>query len=130
MRDEIRDVCFRLNFFELVYELVREVPKGRVTTYSAIARHLGNPRGARAVGWAMRACTTPNVPCHRVIKADGDIGGYSSANGVNKKIAMLKREGVRVRDRRIDLTRYFFDDFNFGPTIRILRKNVAADLSH
>jgi O-6-methylguanine DNA methyltransferase len=102
-----------LNFFELVYEAVRQVPRGRVTTYSAIAKYLGNPRGARAVGWAMRACSDPEIPCHRVIRADGDVGGWSSASGLREKIGLLRREGIQVRKRRVDLSRYYFGAFEF-----------------
>ncbi len=102
------------NFFELVYDMVRQVPQGRVTTYSAIARFLNNPRGSRAVGWAMRQCpyTNDDVPCHRVIKADGSVGGYG-AEGVLKKASLLRKEGIKVRQGRIELSRYLFTNFSF-----------------
>ncbi|HYB04039.1 MAG TPA: MGMT family protein [Nitrososphaerales archaeon] len=102
------------NFFELVYLVVKQVPPGRVTTYSAVARFLNNPRGSRAVGWAMRQCPYPNdnVPCHRVIKADGSVGGYG-VEGVLKKASLLRKEGIRVRQGRIDLSRYFFKNFSY-----------------
>jgi O-6-methylguanine DNA methyltransferase len=104
-----------LNYFELVYEVVRQVPRGRVTTYSAIAKYLGNPRAARAVGWAMRACSDPRIPCQRVIKADGHVSGWSSPSGLEEKIALLKRDGVVVKREIVDLKRYYFDDFKLRP---------------
>ncbi len=100
------------NFFELVYIIVAQVPRGKVTTYSAVARFLNNPRGSRAVGWAMRQCPYPNskVPCHRVIKADGSVGGYGG-EGVLKKASLLRKEGIRIREGKIDRSRYMFTSF-------------------
>jgi O-6-methylguanine DNA methyltransferase len=113
-----------LNFFELVYEAVKQVPRGRVTTYSAIANYLGNPRAARAVGWAMRACSDPKIPCQRVIKADGDVRGWSSPTGLDEKIALLRKEGVVIKRERVDLSRYYFDDFKFRPMSRSQRLKI------
>jgi len=98
------------NFFELVYLVVAQVPNGRVTTYSSVARFLNNPRGSRAVGWAMRQCPYPKVPCHRVIKADGSVGGYGG-EGVVKKASMLRKEGIQIRRGKIDLSKYLFTNF-------------------
>ncbi|MFI5420704.1 MAG: MGMT family protein [Nitrososphaerales archaeon] len=102
----------RPNFFELVYEVAVQVPEGRVTTYSAIAKYLGNPRGSRAVGWAMRQCPYPlsKVPCHRVIKSDGTVGGFGG-EGTERKIVLLRKEGIHVRKGQVNLDRYFFDQF-------------------
>src|ERR1700676_3901921 len=102
----------RQNFFELVYAAVAQVPKGRVTTYSAVAKYLGNPRSSRAVGWAMRQCPYPltKIPCHRVIKADGSIGGFGG-DGARRKISLLRKEGVAVRKGQVALDRYFFNQF-------------------
>ncbi len=100
------------NFYELVYKVVRQVPEGKVTTYSAVARYLNNPRGSRAVGWAMRQCPYPNsdVPCHRVIKADGSVGKYGG-EGALKKASLLKKEGIQIKRGKIDLARYLFSNF-------------------
>jgi len=105
----------RPNFFELVYQAVAQVPEGRVTTYAAVARYLSNPRGARAVGWAMRQCPYPitKIPCHRVIKSDGTVGGYGS-EGIDKKITLLRDEGISIRKGKIDLGRYYFDRFRLN----------------
>lgn len=72
-----------------------QIPEGEVRTYQEIARMVGSPRAARAVG---NACNqnpfAPDVPCHRVVASNGKLGGY--ALGLNKKIALLKKEGVKA----------------------------------
>jgi len=87
--------------------LLRLVPVGRVTTYGEIARALGS-KGFRAVGMSMNKNPyAPEVPCHRVVGAGGKIGGF--AEGVDKKIRMLRREGVRVVDGMVvDFERVFW----------------------
>jgi methylated-DNA-protein-cysteine methyltransferase-like protein len=94
------------SFPERVYAIVLAVPRGRVITYGAIARLLGDPRQARQVGWAMAATPDrqPPIPAHRVIKADGELPG-----GHERHRALLKAEGVRfLDDGRIDLDRYLW----------------------
>ncbi len=82
-------------FDSLVYRALESVPPGRVTTYGEIARALGDIRAARAVAEALsKNPFAPEVPCHRVVYGDGRIGGY--AGGVEKKIALLEEEGVRI----------------------------------
>ena len=83
-------------------ELLRQIPKGKVTTYREIARVLDS-QAYRAVGRAMaKNRNLVVVPCHRVVCSDGKVGGY--ANGVDQKIELLEREGVAViRERVIDL---------------------------
>jgi len=97
------------------YELLRQVPSGRVTTYGAIAKALGKPRSSRLMGAIMRANPyAPEVPCHRVVRSDGGIGGYSgsSEENIKRKISMLAAEGVMVRNGRVvNFERVFFDDF-------------------
>jgi len=83
-------------FQEKVFQAIKKIPKGKITTYSAIARFLGKPDAARAVGNACNANPfAPRVPCHRVVKSSGGIGGY--AFGVKRKIALLKKEGIAVK---------------------------------
>lgn len=102
-----------MNFDGKVWELCRKIPKGKVTTYKELARAL-NSKAYRAVGNAMNrnpygAWTTRGkdmVPCHRVINSDGKIGGF--ARGRAAKISLLKKEGVEIRDNRIDLKRFLF----------------------
>jgi methylated-DNA-[protein]-cysteine S-methyltransferase len=86
-------------FAERCYALLRRVPKGRVTTYKAIAETLGT-KAYRAVGNAMRTNPRPiDVPCHRVVKSDGTLGGY--LYGAAKKAALLESEGVAVREGKV-----------------------------
>ncbi|MBW2980096.1 MGMT family protein [Candidatus Woesearchaeota archaeon] len=88
-------------FQESVYKLLKRIPKGRVTTYKEIARALGR-RGQiyRAVGRALHDNKTPIViPCHRVVASDSSIGGYS--RGIKKKTALLKKEGVGIKNNKI-----------------------------
>ncbi len=84
-----------------VWEALRLIPRGRVTTYGAIARYLGTG-AVRAVGSAVgKNPDAPTVPCHRVVRSDGTIGRYSGGEGVATKIALLADEGVTTRDGRI-----------------------------
>ncbi|MBI5398840.1 MGMT family protein [Candidatus Woesearchaeota archaeon] len=86
-------------FNERVYELLRRVPAGKVTTYAELAHALGT-KAYRAVGNAMNKNPyAPLVPCHRVVKSDGCIGGF--ALGCEKKIALLEKEGVYVKNGKI-----------------------------
>ena len=85
-------------FFDRVYEVVKQVPRGKVTTYGDVARLCGNPRMSRQVGWALHCNPQPGViPCHRVVGADGGITGY--AGGIGRKIALLELEGSLPRGK-------------------------------
>jgi methylated-DNA-protein-cysteine methyltransferase related protein len=93
-------------FDERVYALVRQVPEGRVVTYGAIARALGEPRKAREVGWAMHHCPD-DVPAHRVINRFGEVTGDLATSGAEFRRRELEAEGVRFDQRgRCDLGRY------------------------
>ncbi len=95
------------NFYEKCYELLSQVPAGKVTTYGEIARALGSS-AYRAVGTAMAKNDQLIIrPCHRVVKSDARIGEY--ALGSHKKEALLKREGVAVVNGRvINFNQYFY----------------------
>ena len=67
-----------MNFYQRVYELARRIPAGRCASYGQLALMLGNPRASRAVGYAMRACKDPAVPCHRVLRGDGSTAEASA----------------------------------------------------
>ncbi|MDD5172320.1 MAG: MGMT family protein [Candidatus ainarchaeum sp.] len=84
------------SFTEKVYSACARIPKGKVSTYSRIARAIKKPKSARAVGNALNKNRSKSVPCHRVIRSDGDVGGF--AHGTRKKIAMLRREGVEIKN--------------------------------
>lgn len=97
-------------FFERVYELVREVPEGRVVTYGQIAAALGDARRARTVGWAMRVCPD-DVPWHRVVNAKGGLSTGSRSRGFNLQRALLEDEGLHFDSNgRIDLDVYGWNE--------------------
>lgn len=85
-----------------VYRVVRDIPRGKVLTYKKVAELTGNPRAWRAVGNILnKNPDLKTIPCHRVIRSDGKIGGYRF--GVNKKIDLLKKEGVIIVRGKIAL---------------------------
>lgn len=79
-------------FKEKVQNIVRNIPKGKVLTYKEVAKRAGSINASRAVGNIMKANFDPKIPCHRVIRSDGKMGGYNRG-GIIKKIAILKKEG-------------------------------------
>jgi methylated-DNA-[protein]-cysteine S-methyltransferase len=92
-------------FQQQVYNLTARIPKGRISTYQAIASALKKSGASRAVGNALHKNPyAPKVPCHRVIKSDGRLGGY--AGGSAKKKALLKKEGISITGDKIDLKKY------------------------
>src|ERR1043165_1187701 len=100
------------NFFALVYEVARQIPKGRVTSYGAIARCLGTKMSARMVGWAMHAAGSakPKVPAHRVVNRNGMLTGKHHFNPPSQMEALLKKEGVKVKnDTVVDFKKLFWD---------------------
>lgn len=92
-------------FEEKVYQVLTQIPKGRVTTYGEIARYLKMPRSSRAVGGALnRNPFAPEIPCHRVVGSTGLLTGY--AFGLNKKIELLESEGVFIHHGRVSLKKF------------------------
>lgn len=88
------------DFNKKVWAALKLIPRGRVTTYKELAKYLGRSKAARAVGNALNKNPgAPKVPCHRVIKSDGRIGGY--AKGIRKKIELLKKEGIKIERGKI-----------------------------
>ena len=82
-------------FYQAVWKACAEIPRGEVRTYGWIAKRIGKPKSARAVGQALgKNPFAPTVPCHRVVGADGRLTGYSAAGGVAKKSRMLRAEGA------------------------------------
>jgi methylated-DNA-[protein]-cysteine S-methyltransferase len=91
-----------------VYTVTKKIPRGKVATYKAVARAIGSPRAYRAVGNALNKNPyAPKVPCHRVVCADGRLGGF--AGGSDKKIRLLKGEGVLVKSGRVSLQKFGFN---------------------
>jgi len=94
------------SFNEKCYEILRKVPKGKITTYKEIAKAL-NSKAYRAVGNAMNKNPyAPKVACHRVINFNGNVGGFAS--GQKNKIRMLRAEGIEIKNNKIDLKKYLF----------------------
>ncbi len=88
------------DFQEKTYKFCKKIPKGKVTTYAALAKAMGHPKAFRAVGNALNKNPfAPKVPCHRVVSSTGDLGGY--AFGSNKKVKILKSEGVLVSKNKV-----------------------------
>lgn len=79
-------------FQKKVYEIVNKIPKGKVLSYKEVAKKAGSSLAYRAVGNILNKNKDPKIPCHRVIRSDGKIGGYNK--GIKKKIDILKKEGV------------------------------------
>ncbi|MBI3323151.1 MAG: MGMT family protein [Candidatus Omnitrophica bacterium] len=91
-----RDEC--TPFQRKVYEALLKIPRGQVRTYAEVARTIGRPRAARAVGQALkRNRWAPAIPCHRVVASDGKLGGYSGPGGLAGKRRLLRREGAPPR---------------------------------
>jgi methylated-DNA-protein-cysteine methyltransferase-like protein len=99
-------------FFQRVYEVVKMVPAGRVTTYGAIARYLGSPGAARMVGWALNQShyATEYIPAHRVVNREGLLTGKHHFDGSNLMQELLENEGAIIRGNRIiNLEDLFWD---------------------
>lgn len=100
------------NFFENVWDVARLIPKGRVSSYGAIAKYLGSGRSARMVGWAMNGAhkVRPKVPAHRVVNRLGILSGkhHFSPPGIMEEL--LKKEGIKVKnDQVVDFKKIFWD---------------------
>ncbi len=98
------------DFYEKVYEVVRQVPYGRVTSYGAIARYLGAARSSRMVGYAMNMSHTKEVPAHRVVNRMGMLTGKHHFPGIHLMQQLLENEGIVVVDDQVkDFDRHFWD---------------------
>ncbi len=100
------------NFFEQVYQVARQIPKGRVTSYGAIAAALGTKLSARMVGWAMNGAhqVRPKVPAHRVVNRNGMLSGKHHFPTPDAMEELLRKEGVMVEnDTIVDFKKHFWD---------------------
>jgi methylated-DNA-protein-cysteine methyltransferase-like protein len=100
------------SFFELVYEVARQIPRGRVTSYGAIAACLGAKSSARMVGWAMNGAgrVKPKVPAHRVVNRIGMLSGKHHFSPPGSMENLLKKEGIKVKaDQVVDFKKLFWD---------------------
>jgi methylated-DNA-protein-cysteine methyltransferase-like protein len=99
-----------LNFFDRVYDVVKLIPFGKVTSYGAIANYLGAKRSARLVGYAMNSSHGKDVPAHRVVNRKGLLTGKHHFQGTNLMQQLLESEGIVVEDNQIqDLDTVFWD---------------------
>ena len=102
------------NFFEQIFEVVSLIPKGKVTSYGAIAAYLGSKGSARMVGWAMNAShsSKKNVPAHRVVNRNGQLTGKHHFDGPDLMQQLLENEGIEVIDNQIQkFSEIFWDPY-------------------
>ena len=98
------------NFFEKVYQVARQIPYGKVTTYGAIGQYLGSAKSARMVGWALNKSGLINVPAHRVVNKQGLLTGKYHFDGVTLMKQLLENEGIVVINNQIqEMDIYFWD---------------------
>lgn len=99
------------DFFTQVYSVVKLIPKGRVTSYGAIAKYLSSPQASRMVGWAMNAAHgDPKIPAHRVVNRNGLLTGKMHFSDPNRMQELLEKEGIKVKkDQVMDFEKRFWD---------------------
>lgn len=99
-----------MTFFEKVYEVVKQVPRGKVVTYGQVAFAIGSPRAARQVGWALHVNPQPGIiPCHRVVNRFGHMAPAFAFGGEEVQAQLLREEGVKVdKDFTVDLAEYLY----------------------
>ncbi|GIM50896.1 MGMT family protein [Capnocytophaga stomatis] len=91
-----------MDFFEQVYEVVKKIPYGKVTTYGLIANYLGAKKSARTVGWALNASHgKEGIPAHRVVNRKGMLTGKFHFEGTNLMQQLLENEGIEVKDNQV-----------------------------
>jgi methylated-DNA-protein-cysteine methyltransferase-like protein len=100
----------KTSFFQDVYDVVKLIPEGRVTSYGAIAEYLGTASSARMVGWALNSSFGKDIPAHRVVNRNGLLTGKKYFGHPDRMQELLEREGIRVRDNQImEFDRLFWD---------------------
>ena len=87
------------SFQEKVYQIVRKIPKGKILTYKEVAKLAGKEKAWRLVGNILKKNKDPKIPCHRVVRSNGRVGGYNL--GTKKKISLLKKEGIKIKKEKI-----------------------------
>jgi methylated-DNA-protein-cysteine methyltransferase-like protein len=110
--EQPRSLNKEYSFFENVYDVVRQIPKGRVTSYGAIANYLGTKLSARMVGWAMNSAHSakPKVPAHRVVNRNGMLSGKAHFTTPTKMEELLAKEKIKVEeDAVVDFDKFFWD---------------------
>ncbi len=99
-----------MNTFEKIYEVVKQIPKGKVATYGLVALLAGNPRLARVVGYALHVNPEPGIiPCHRVVNRNGEVSAAFAFGGENMQKLLLSEEGIEfTAEGKIDLNKYLW----------------------
>ncbi|MDU8884967.1 MGMT family protein [Yeosuana sp. MJ-SS3] len=102
-----------INFFDKVYQVAKQIPYGRVTSYGAIANYLGAAKSARMVGYAMNGSVGKDVPAHRVVNRKGLLTGKHHFEGTNLMQELLESEGIKIIDNQIQgFDKVFWDPSN------------------
>ena len=95
-----------MNLKDKIYSKLKQVPKGKVITYKDLAKAV-NSKAYRFVGSCMAKNSEPaKIPCYKVVCSDGRIGNYSAKGGIKKKIQLLKKDGIIVKNGKVDLKKY------------------------
>ena len=96
-----------MNSFELIYDIVRKIPRGKVATYGQVAALAGNKRWSRVVGYALHVNPAfGEIPCHRVVNRFGGLSSAFAFGGVHVQAELLRAEGVEITDNCVDLQKY------------------------
>ena len=104
---EINEVAMNKSTFELIYDVVKQIPKGKVATYGQVASLAGNKRWSRVVGYALHSNPDPKtIPCHRVVNRLGEVSKAFAFGGENQQITLLQNEGVGFVDGKVDMEKY------------------------
>lgn len=97
------------NLYEKIYQAVKLIPKGMVSSYGEIAKFISHPRCARQVGWALHRNPDPStIFCHRVVFADGSLSEAFAFGGANQQRTLLESEGVTFIDGKVDMSKHLY----------------------
>jgi len=113
-----------VDLYSYFYRLVMQIPRGRVSTYGALARALGDIRAARACGVMLsQNPDPPRIPCHRVVMSDGSLGGFTHPQGLKRKMELLRQEGVEIENNKIvNFREILFENFRTDYPLKKLRE--------
>jgi len=113
-----------MDLYTYFYNLVMQIPRGKVSTYGALAKALGDIRAARACGVMLsQNPDPPRIPCHRVVMSDGSLGGFTHPEGIKRKIELLRQEGIEIENGKVkNFPKFLFEDFKTDYPLKRLRK--------
>ncbi len=108
--------------FERIYDIVKQIPAGKVATYGQVASLAGNKKWSRVVGYALHVNPDPeNIPCYRVVNRFGEVSKAFAFGGENRQIELLKQEGVEFADGRVDMKKYQWNRVNMEMLEQIVK---------